>query len=151
MTKTYWNKTECNDHGKWLEKLLEESKNEQSKRWQLYPRRVFSGSKKWLFLDIFVWINTKLSLGNIPCISNWVWKFWNINVEYFLFSMNLIWFLNWKVVEKTWYFTSVNDLIFLFQTNTEWASYFSLRDETLNSERFISEKALKNYQLHNFC
>ena len=56
MTKTYWNKTECNDHGKWLEKLLEESKNEQSKWWQLYPRRVFSGSKKWWFLDIFVWI-----------------------------------------------------------------------------------------------
>lgn len=53
-------------------------------------------------------------------------NFWNINVEYFLFSMNLIGFLNWKVVEKTWYFTSVNDLIFLFQTNTEWASYFTV-------------------------
>ena len=53
-------------------------------------------------------------------------NFWNINVEYFLFSMNVIWFLNWKVVEKTWYFTSVNDLIFLFQTNTEWASYFTV-------------------------
>lgn len=53
-------------------------------------------------------------------------NFWNINVEYFLFSMNLIGFVNWKVVEKTWYFTSVNDLIFLFQTNTEWASYFTV-------------------------
>ena len=58
-------------------------------------------------------------------------NFWNINVEYFLFSMNLIGFLNWKVVEKTWYFTSVNDLIFLFQTNTEWASYFTVL-ETVN-------------------
>ena len=29
--------------------------------------------------------------------------------------------------------------------------FHSLRDETLNSERFISEKAMENYQLHNFC